>query len=105
MRSEIGTMPWARWFLVYLNGAELKHCRMADEEQGCAEVYQIDEKGRRHPEWGTRMVWGKVELIPLSVWGERVKDDPDRAEAIWQEWQREMEIRLQGGMKDARVRL
>lgn len=47
---------------IFVDGEELKHCRMADEDLGCAEVYQVDEKGFRQPTWGMRMVFGKVEI-------------------------------------------
>lgn len=69
MHSEIGVTPYAKYYMPYLDGVELKHCRMADEELGCAEVYVLDEKGRRTLE--TRMVFGKIELRPaytLDPW-------------------------------------
>lgn len=94
MRSEIGVTPWAKWFMVTLNGEELRHCRMADEEQGCAEVYQVDEQGIRHPEWGTRMVWGKIALVPLVPQAQVIKDHPEDAQSVWNQWQREMEQRF-----------
>jgi len=66
MRSEIGVTPYANYYIPYLNGERLEHCRMADEELGCAEVYQVDEQGHRRPEWGTRMLFGQIEIRPVS---------------------------------------
>ncbi len=67
MRSEIGVNPDAKWYRVFLNGQELKHCRMADEELGCAEVYVLNEKGFRTMQ--TRMVWGEVKLFDTRLEG------------------------------------
>jgi hypothetical protein len=95
MRSEIGVHPWAKWFMPYLNGEELRHCRMADEELGCAEVYVTYESGgRTFRKLETRMVFGTVELKPMGPVAERIKAEPERAEEIWNEYQADLRRRL-----------
>jgi hypothetical protein len=91
MRSEVGVTPWYRFFMPYMNGEELKHCRMADEELGCAEVYETYEvDGRTKRRMETRMLFGQVELKPIAPEGERIKAEPERAQEIWGEYQAEM---------------
>lgn len=102
MRSEIGVHPWAKWFIPYLNGEELRHCRMADEELGCAEVYQVDERGHRRPEWGMRRLFGEVKLVPWFTEAQRIKDHPEQAQAIWNAWERDLKDRI--GWSDEEVR-
>lgn len=87
MRSEIGVIPWSKYFIPYLNGEKLDHCRMADEELGCAEVYHVhaDGKTRLDPKkHGTRMLWGDVEIRPMDVSVARdIRANPERAQEIW----------------------
>lgn len=89
MRSEVGVTPWSRYVKVMLDGQELKHCRMADEELGCAEVYHLHEDGKSRLDpriHGTKMVFGKVELAPAHPIVERIFADPEHAQAIWDEY-------------------
>src|SRR5438477_5632458 len=93
MRSEISVTPYANYYMPYLDGVELKHCRMADEELGCAEVYVLDEKGRRTPE--TRMVFGEIELRPaytLNPWN----NPQDKWNIDQQRLEREAEVAASG---------
>lgn len=89
MTSDAMNHPWAKYIKVLLDGQELKHCRFADEENGCAEVYhvQVNERGHevrlRPDKHGTRMLWGKVELVATEDVTRRILADPCRAQEIW----------------------
>jgi hypothetical protein len=93
MRMEIGKDPWAPHFATYLNGEPLEACTMADEEQGCAEVYadwERLEKGALHLlSYRKRMVFGQIEARPLTEIARRIKTDPENAAALWAEYERE----------------
>ena len=67
MRLAVGD-PEATNYLPYCNGELLKRCFMADEEQGIAECYALDENGNyifvdeTKQELKTVTVRGKIEL-------------------------------------------
>lgn len=90
MRTEIGVQPWAYHFEAYLYGEKLEMCIVADEEQGCAEVYADWETtstgAHRLLSHRTRMVFGEIEDRPMTDVGRRIKADPENAEAIWAAW-------------------
>lgn len=92
MRCEIGVHPWAKFVQPYLDGEPLKHCRMADEELGCAEVYHTEmtaggrERRLDARVHGTRMLFGQVEIRPTEDVTARIKANPDRARDIWDDW-------------------
>lgn len=95
MRTEIGVHPWAKYFQPYLDGVELEDCTMADEEMGCAEVFadvkEVRPGVRQRLSSSRRMVFGKIELRPISDEdgdhvAARIKANPERAQEIWDEY-------------------
>lgn len=98
MRTEIGVQRWAIWFQPFLDGEELKHCRMADEELGCAEVFVLDEQGRRTME--TRMVFGHIEDRPMNDIARRIKENPEQAQAIWDEYEAAFREKLESESRE-----
>lgn len=90
MRTEIGVEPWAHMFMPYLDGEPLQDCTMADEELGCAEVFAnvvVTPTGARHRlDLEKRMVFGHIEDRPIGPVARRIKENPEQAQAIWDEY-------------------
>lgn len=67
MRSVVGGPP-ADWKTrgPILDGYPLKHCVVADEEEGYCDVYQISETGIRMHQLPLRRLYGIVKLVPVD---------------------------------------
>lgn len=46
VKGDPGYTPLSAFYLVYLDGVQLKHCYTADDELGIADCYARDEDGK-----------------------------------------------------------